>query len=676
MLSPTGVSSDGTHLFVADLGFSRVLIWNSIPTTNDQPADVEIGQKDMNTAIFDDSPDLCAANGTDTNGNPTFPSLCASTLGFPRFVISDGTRLYVADGGNDRVLVYNTIPTVNAVRADVILGEPDEFSDVPTSSNTQFGGTDLTSSASNVTPSPTSLAWDGTNLYVADPVDFRVLVFTPADPNIAVNGVVNAFSKEIFAEGNVTFAGTLNPGDTVTLTITNGATLNPVTNSYVYTEVSGDTFDSITTALANMINAANGGAGDPNVLAEPEIGFQILNLVARVSGVNGNNVTLLTTLSDNAQLTATTSGGALTGGASASIIAPGTLIQITGNNLSDQTLSVPSNAQTLPNGLGGVQVYIDGLISPTISVAAATATAPSTIIVEVPYEVVDTNSSSLYVRTTHADGSVTVTDAIGLPISFDNPGILALDGPDPRVAVAFHDSSFATGTIEVSGGVNAGDIATVGIADRLYNYTVEGTDNLNSIRDALIDLINANPEEEVTASAAAAFTSIRLVAKVPGPEGDGIAISGLSVGPTGGTATGSVTLSATNTALCCANIANAPITPNNPAMAGETIYLLGTGLGLVGPNAARNALIDGVAYAGPAQNDPISPLSALVQGVSATIISAGLEVGTIGIYKMVLELSDTLVTNAFTQITVSQDISTSNVVTIPVLVANPIPVVN
>ena len=38
------VSSDGVRLFVTDLGFNRVLIWNSIPTANHAPADVVVGR--------------------------------------------------------------------------------------------------------------------------------------------------------------------------------------------------------------------------------------------------------------------------------------------------------------------------------------------------------------------------------------------------------------------------------------------------------------------------------------------------------------------------------------------------------------------------------------------------------------------------------------------------------
>ena len=94
MLTPVSVTSDGTRLFVADLGFNRVLIWNTIPTTNQQPADVEIGQPDMTTGISDDAfstptnytgtlpaPEtavICTvSNGVDSNDNPTYPPLCA-----------------------------------------------------------------------------------------------------------------------------------------------------------------------------------------------------------------------------------------------------------------------------------------------------------------------------------------------------------------------------------------------------------------------------------------------------------------------------------------------------------------------------------------------------------------------------------------------------------------------
>ena len=588
-------------------------------------------------------------------------------MSFPRFAIGDGKRLFVADGGNDRVMVFSTVPTANGVAADIILGEPDEFSDVVTSTFASFGGVDQTVSAADVTPTPTSLAWDGTNLYVADPTNFRVLVFTLLEPSIKTTGVVNAASLETFATGSVSFGGTVNPGDTVTLTISG--------TDYAYTIVSGDTFDTIMTALTTKINSSNNGAGDPNLIAQAQTGFQVMTFVARKGGADGNNVTIVTKVNDNAQITATAALGTLSGGGSVSTIAPGSIISIFGTNLVDTFAAAPPNATVLPLELAGVQVYIDGIRIPLYMVSPGTNGAPDQINAQVPFELVDTNSSNLFVRVTHTDGRpVTATDAIGLPIVQDNPGIFAVAPSstivDPRPAFAYHGSSFATGTITVTGGISAGDTATVGIEDRLYNYVVQSADTLSSIRDALIGLINSNTQEKVIASAAPAYASIRLQARVPGPEGNGLAFSATSTGTTS-TATASIVLTSTALTLCCANVAGSPITVNNPALAGETIYVMATGLGLVGPNEARNAIVDGAAYNGPVANDPVSPISALAGGTSATVIASGLQVGAIGIYKVVIELNNQLPTNSLTQLSISQDAFTSNVVTLAVLNPNP-----
>jgi hypothetical protein len=307
---------------------------------------------------------------------------------------------------------------------------------------------------------------------------------------------------------------------------------------------------------------------------------------------------------------------------------------------------------------------VDGIRTPISFVS------PTQVNVQIPYEVTDTNSSNLYVRTVHNNGSTTITDAIGLPITAGVPGLFAQAGTDPRPGIAYHFSSYATGTISVDGAIIGGDIATVSIQDRVYNYTVQSSDSLASVRDAFIALINSNPEENVVASAAPAFTRIRLRAKVPGPEGDGITITGGSTGSTSGSA-GSVILTATNNQLCCANVAGAPVTFENPALAGETIYMYAAGLGLVNPDAAKNAIVDGAVYNGPAANDPQSSVSSFIGGSSATVISAGLQVGAIGIYTVILEINSSIVSSPVTQVTVSQDIYTSNIVTIPVYQPNP-----
>ncbi|WP_298395848.1 T9SS type A sorting domain-containing protein [Flavobacterium sp.] len=104
MNGPTGayVSSDG-RLLIADRGNHRILIWNSIPTTNNKPADVVVGQ-----TIF-----------TSPGGGSS-----ATTMVNPWGVcVSPDGKLLVADSANNRVLVWNTIPTVNGAAANVVIGQ-------------------------------------------------------------------------------------------------------------------------------------------------------------------------------------------------------------------------------------------------------------------------------------------------------------------------------------------------------------------------------------------------------------------------------------------------------------------------------------------------------------------------------------------------------------------------
>jgi uncharacterized protein (TIGR03437 family) len=669
MLSPTSVTSDGTHLFVTDLGYNRVLIWNTIPTTNQAPANFEIGQLDMTHTIPNDTADLCASNGTDpTTGDLTYPAICGFTLSFPRFALSDGTRLFVADGGNDRVLVYNSIPQANAVKADVILGEPDEFSDVFSSND------NTTLSTADIIPTPTSLAWDpvNQNLYVADATDFRILVFSPEQASLTPASIVNAASKEVFAAASVLVSGTITAGNDATITIGNPTASAANTIDYKYTVVTADTLETVAVALTKLINA---GAGDPNVLAIEDAGLATIHLISRQPGLVGNNITLTTTLSTNATLTLTASGANLAGGASAAIIAPGTVVLIRGTGLSDVTTSWDATQNALPFSLGGVEVYFDGIRAGLFSVS------PTVIEAAFPFQVTGANSVSAWVRIAHADGSVTVTTAIGVPVEEQAPGIFADETPgaaEPRTAVAVHASSFATGTITVAGSVQAGDTGTITIGDATYSYTVLATDTITSIETNLINLINADPNSPVVASPGPQDFNIRLMAMVPGPDGDGVAIStGTS---TLATNTGGVLLSltATNTILCCASVAGAPITAANPALPGETINIYATGLGLICsspvinnfcsviPDPGLSAIVDGAKYTGPAANAPFADVSALVGGSSATVVSASLIPGQIGVYQVQLEINSTVTPDALAQATISQGLTTSNIVTIPI----------
>lgn len=678
LLNPVSVTSDGTRMYVADLGHNRVLIWNSIPTQNYASADVEIGQQNMQSAIADNSftgtaatsstdnvdketPVMCTvSNDVDQYGNPTYPNECEYTLNFPRFALSDGTRLFIADGGNDRVLIYNQIPTQNMPAADLVLGQIDFISDQVTSVTSLFMPL-LMQSAANVTPTPTSLAWDGTNLYVTDPSNRRVLVFTPEEDSIPINGVVNSAILETFALGSVTLGGTVAANDTVTVTITPPSTPNnptPTGVNYTYKIITGDTDETIYLALVALINGANNGAGDPWVFATYVPSLTLLELTARIAGPNGNNIGIAVSESTNASITATASGSTLQNGQDPTIIAPGTIVSLLGTNLADQSAAADLTQPTLPLELGGVEVYFDGIRSPLFFVS------PTQINVQVPYEVQDANSSSCFVLIQHADGTVTATTALGVPIAPQNPGLFGGTGPDPRPAKAFHTYNNANDLIDIDGTITAGDTGTITIGDRAYYYTVSLNDTLLSVRDAFIGLINGNPEELVTASAAGAFTRILLIAKVPGPEGDSIAVA------TSASANASLVLTAENPTMCCANVAGAPVDANNPAVPGEIITFYATGLGLITPPAANSAIVDGAQYTGPAVNDPVSFVSSLINNTTANVVSAGLMVGAVGIYQVLLQLGGGTLPSPLAQVTISQDIYTSNVVTIPV--SNPL----
>src|SRR5262249_39141004 len=307
------------------------------------------------------------------------------TSSLPLFALSDGNLLFVADGGNDRVLVYRHIPTTSGAPADIILGQADATSDEASASTDRL-------------QTPTSLAWDGTNLYVADTYNRRVMIYTPAEPNIPQQGVRNAASFEIFALAGVTLGGTIHEGDVVTITI-NGT-------DYKYTVVKADTFDTVVNALVTAINGSNSGKGDPNALALANTIVQGVLLTSRKPGTEGNSITLAATVSSSAKSTAPASGATLAGGQDAAQIGLGSLISIYGKNLSDGTGSDPGTGRYLPHEIAGTRVYIDG------SAAHLLFVSPTQINAQMPIGFIGANSVSLYVWTRHADGTVTVTTPV------------------------------------------------------------------------------------------------------------------------------------------------------------------------------------------------------------------------------------------------------------------------
>lgn len=104
---PTGVSAWGNGLAVADAWNHRVLLWKTVPTHLNQPADIILGQMNEH--------DVVANFGQD---HPTHAS-----MHWPYGVSEIDGRIVVSDSGNRRVLVWNN-PEVTGQPADLVLGQP------------------------------------------------------------------------------------------------------------------------------------------------------------------------------------------------------------------------------------------------------------------------------------------------------------------------------------------------------------------------------------------------------------------------------------------------------------------------------------------------------------------------------------------------------------------------
>jgi len=103
---PTGVAAGAGALAVADAWNHRVLIWRGVPREN-QPADVVLGQA---------GPRACLPNRGAS-------SAAADTLNWCYGVAIHDGKLWVADTGNRRVLMWNGIPERHGAPADLVLGQ-------------------------------------------------------------------------------------------------------------------------------------------------------------------------------------------------------------------------------------------------------------------------------------------------------------------------------------------------------------------------------------------------------------------------------------------------------------------------------------------------------------------------------------------------------------------------
>jgi hypothetical protein len=174
---PFNIFIANNSLLVSDTNNNRVLIFNSVPVVNNASANFVIGQPDMLSGV--------ANQGTFCSGK---------TLNFPNGILYAANKLFIADFGNNRILVYNSIPGANNTQADYVIGQPN-----------------LTSNSSGCTANslrgPQDMYSDGTRLFIADRLNSRVLIFN------SIPAVSNTPANIVIGQQNMT-GGSANQGGT------------------------------------------------------------------------------------------------------------------------------------------------------------------------------------------------------------------------------------------------------------------------------------------------------------------------------------------------------------------------------------------------------------------------------------------------------------------------------
>jgi hypothetical protein len=146
-IAPTFLATDGKALLAVD--GARIVGWRAAPQTSNPPIDFALGQPTLLTT-------------TANNGGVT-----AASLGGGRNTMTiAGGKLVVVDAANNRVLIWNTLPSATGISADVVLGQRD------------FVSSGSGDGAANMNAPSSAAVLDG-KLFVSDTGNARLLVFDP-----------------------------------------------------------------------------------------------------------------------------------------------------------------------------------------------------------------------------------------------------------------------------------------------------------------------------------------------------------------------------------------------------------------------------------------------------------------------------------------------------------------
>jgi hypothetical protein len=240
---PTGLHCDGTNLYVMDTSYNRVLIFKNagtLPegTTGTTGADIVLGQdtfdaqaigagmKQMNnpggvwragdkifvadagnnrvlifstTTVFNDTDGKSISADVVLGGGADLktPGTSSTLLRRPGAVYSDGIRLFVSDTNNHRILYWSSIPTTNNTPADAVFGQPNfTTGDIPPVNAYTFY-------------QPYALSYANGQLIVADHSHLRLVAYDVTDLSSPAfwNPALNQPQPHIIGQGAADYSG-------------------------------------------------------------------------------------------------------------------------------------------------------------------------------------------------------------------------------------------------------------------------------------------------------------------------------------------------------------------------------------------------------------------------------------------------------------------------------------
>ncbi len=522
MNQPVSVASDGTRLFVAEWGNNRIVIFNQIPESNGAAADVVIGQAGFSSSEF----------GTG-----------ADRLRRPNSVSTDGTRLFITDTLNNRVLIYNQIPTQNGASADWVVGQ------------SNFENGDALPTAADTLSSPMSATTDGQRLIVSDLGNNRILIYNqiPTENGASADVVIGQADFAFSGAGNT--ATTLNfpryaYSDGQRLIVVDSGNNRiliydpiPTTHGAVPTTVLGQT-DFI--GLLESCAASN--------FAVPYTAFHIANRLfvsdsfnRRVMGFQpGPDLVNLNGIVNSASFSTEPQSRACGVVLPQAPLAPGAIVSIFGENMGDTTEAADS--LPLPTQLGGVRVKFGGHFAPIFYAS------PTQLNVQIPFEVTG-YSTSVTIEKDTPEGTI-ISAAVPVALSTGAPGIYTYSGDGRGRGLIFHSDftpvteespalpretliayvtglgevdapietgapSFfgAQGRLTVRGSPSGGLTLTIRVNGRDYSYTTQEGDNLSVITEALVEAVNSNDLDVTATIGGSNNMEIILRAREFGPQG-------------------------------------------------------------------------------------------------------------------------------------------------------------